>query len=1561
MSGRGHGRGQRGPGRGAGRGRHTPPAAQTKSTKEPIFRGHDSELPSLNFGASAKENKPIEFLQLMGEHTAISYKPSICHAFWTIPPTFGDEEEEPEMPAEIPAGNMGKAILSQYLSDQKDWKTDFKKIAEQKQAVFALVYAQLSESSRCEIQDDEEWIENYQQRDLLYLIQRIRSTHIARQTGNPGQDRERVQMLWATIRMQPYETSFAFRKRVDDHQLERTAVGLPVIPEEDLVIGILNRLDMSRYSSLVTNYLDNERRGIADLPILSSTLWKEVKEAQVVRFRGVRGSDMESIYLSRVDDIQIDGGRGRGRGRGGRGPRGGGRGRGRSSHEEKETVGKSSTTPAIKSTAPNLDHIVCWNCGIKGHRSSTCTIKKVNFSSADDELIYLAASVPDWRTPCPDNACDDDQHRESIFFSTVSGNQDTMLLLDTQASIHIFRNPAITTDIETTSTPVTIQGITGDRVRVTQEGTIHDVGIKGYYSPNMAANIISYNKLKETHNIHYDEARDIFTATSHTGPTLTFACINGHYVMDIHAIRQAYVVSLSSKSAKYSRKQLSAARDAYEFMQRMGYISYKAAAEIVQRGSMKEIGFVRSDLVNAQDIYGTPAAYQLGQGTQRSAKCQENDQIPIHQSVNQELQVDLFYFLGQAFFLSISVLLGLIMVSHLGPGSETASSSEKNNERSRSKAGEALLMHVTQYQAKGFRVLTVTSDGEGAVKSIRQEAQKLGVELNILGRGSHTPHAEAAIRHLKNKARSTLHSLPYSLPSKLAVHLIAFVVHTSNMVPKVNSPGHLPAYTAFKGRAPNYKIDAPFPFGTAGFLQRAQTVQSNSMIPRADYCVWLGTTRNLKGTHRCLNLDTLREVTGDIFRPALLTQAAITRLKELAGSVPLHPQDIGPPESPLDNPDAPYALDPHRGVDAADSDPNADMETDAPVNTIVSSGVTEEEFAEKELTDMTPELQSSDVQSLDAPNEQNKDETPIDPSATDIVPVEDSYDQIRDESNRDEISNTEVRNAINPGYNFRQSTRERHVYAALTINDATFQFGAEVTDGAVIEELKNLINKEVFEFVKASSTIKTAIPSKMILTPKKLPNGQIDRMKARLVAGGHRQDRSLYKDQDTSSPTVALSTVLMAASIAAHKAQHVMTLDHKAAYLNASMVGNSVYVRLGKDVAVLLCKLAPKYHQFIRADGTITVKLRRALYGCIESAVLWYKELSSTLLGLGFKKNPYDECSFTREIEGRIDSILVYVDDLMIFSELPQTLTSIADALRSKYTEITTRIGKEHDFLGVHWDFRVPGQVMLSMDGYIDNILEKYGVKTKAKTPATDMLFISNPLCPKLNKVKQEVFHSCVMELHYLAKRTRSEILTAVSYCATRVLCPDEDDEKKLDRILSYLFNTRGRQLTLRIGPVIEIRAYVDASFGTYQDMKSVTGVVIQIGDATVYVKSSKQKIVTKSSTEAELVGISDALTQVLWTREFLIHHGIPVGPAVMYQDNKSTICLANRGKSTSERTRHVKIRYFFISHYIEEKEIVIRYLPTGEMMADLMTKPLHGSLFEKLREMVVGKSCDPV
>lgn len=101
-------------------------------------------------------------------------------------------------------------------------------------------------------------------------------------------------------------------------------------------------------------------------------------------------------------------------------------------------------------------------------------------------------------------------------------------------------------------------------------------------------------------------------------------------------------------------------------------------------------------------------------------------------------------------------------------------------------------------------------------------------------------------------------------------------------------------------------------------------------------------------------------------------------------------------------------------------------------------------------------------------------------------------------------------------------------------------------------------------------------------------------------------------------------------------------------------------------------------------------------------------------------------------------------------------------------------------------------------------------------TPATEMLFKSNLSCPKLSHELQQIFHSCVMELHYLANRIRGDILTAVSFYATRVLSPFRDDFKKLARILSYLLFTRDQKMMLKVRETWEVNAYVDASFGVY-------------------------------------------------------------------------------------------------------------------------------------------------
>jgi hypothetical protein len=530
------------------------------------------------------------------------------------------------------------------------------------------------------------------------------------------------------------------------------------------------------------------------------------------------------------------------------------------------------------------------------------------------------------------------------------------------------------------------------------------------------------------------------------------------------------------------------------------------------------------------------------------------------------------------------------------------------------------------------------------------------------------------------------------------------------------------------------------------------------------------------------------------------------------------------------------------------------------------------------------------------------------------------------------------------------------VLATLSIKSARKIYGKEISDKATTEELQTCIQKDVWEYLDPTYATKNAIPSRMFLTPKSLPNGTLDRIKGRIVAGGHKQDRSLYEDKEVSSPTVALTSVLAMAALAAKEGHHVMSLDHKAAYLNADMTGSPVEMLLSPEVAEILCGIDIKYGKYVRKDGKIAVRLKKALYGCVQSAVLWYNELTSTLESIGFSRNPYDTCSFTRVRDNTFDRILVYVDDLFLTSVCKDSLETIANILRAKYDAVTYKLGAHHDFLGIHWDFSTPGQANLTMEGYISDIISKFKVIRRCNTPATDRLFLTTDNSPLLSTDQRAHFHSCVMTLYYLAKRVRPQILTAISYLASRVLNPTAEDQKKLDRVLSYLLFSRHHNFILRIGTECQLHAYVDSSFGVYEDGKSVTGIVIMLGKATIYVKSGKQKIVTRSSTEAELIGMSDSLSQILWTREYLTAAGLIIGPAIIHQDNQSTIFLAKKGKSTSERSRHIKIRHFFVSHYIEAKEIEVHYLPTGEMIADMLTKPLHGSLFARLCAKLTGE-----
>ena len=129
------------------------------------------------------------------------------------------------------------------------------------------------------------------------------------------------------------------------------------------------------------------------------------------------------------------------------------------------------------------------------------------------------------------------------------------------------------------------------------------------------------------------------------------------------------------------------------------------------------------------------------------------------------------------------------------------------------------------------------------------------------------------------------------------------------------------------------------------------------------------------------------------------------------------------------------------------------------------------------------------------------------------------------------------------------------------------------------------------------------------------------------------------------------------------------------------------------------------------------------------------------------------------------------------------------------------------------------------------------------------------------------------------------------------------------------------------------------------------------LGRGAPIVLSTKQKMNTRSSTECELVRADDLMPAVLWTRYFLKCQGYEVNDNIMYQDNKSAILLERNGKaSSSKRTKHIDIRYFFITDSIQMGEVRTEWCLTTKMIADFMTKPLQGAVFAKFRDIIMGK-----
>ena len=152
------------------------------------------------------------------------------------------------------------------------------------------------------------------------------------------------------------------------------------------------------------------------------------------------------------------------------------------------------------------------------------------------------------------------------------------------------------------------------------------------------------------------------------------------------------------------------------------------------------------------------------------------------------------------------------------------------------------------------------------------------------------------------------------------------------------------------------------------------------------------------------------------------------------------------------------------------------------------------------------------------------------------------------------------------------------------------------------------------------------------------------------------------------------------------------------------------------------------------------------------------------------------------------------------------------------------------------------------------------------------------------------------------------------------------------------------------------IKHWADIAFTVHPDFRSHTGSITTLGKDSIASMSRKQKLNTRSTAEAELVGANDAITQVLWTKLFMEAQGYQINKNILYQDNKSTILLEENGKKSSgKRTRHLNIRRFFLTDQVEKNKVNIEYCPTENMIAEYMSKPLQEKKLKEFRKQILN------
>ena len=230
----------------------------------------------------------------------------------------------------------------------------------------------------------------------------------------------------------------------------------------------------------------------------------------------------------------------------------------------------------------------------------------------------------------------------------------------------------------------------------------------------------------------------------------------------------------------------------------------------------------------------------------------------------------------------------------------------------------------------------------------------------------------------------------------------------------------------------------------------------------------------------------------------------------------------------------------------------------------------------------------------------------------------------------------------------------------------------------------------------------------------------------------------------------------------------------------------------------MLVDIAPEvYTDYVREDNgkkVVYVTMLKALYGMLQSAILYYKKFKADIEEIGFKINEYDPCVANRMVNNKHHTIVWHVDDVKSSHINSRVNDEFLKWLHVKYGsdnigKVKATRGKVHDYLAMKLDYSEAGILKVDMTDYVKSMIQEFPqeLNGKVKSPWNTNLFHVDPKSKLLDETRSTVFHTFIMKGMFLAKRGRQDIMTGIAYLSTKVTNSSENDWWKLKRLMIYL------------------------------------------------------------------------------------------------------------------------------------------------------------------------------